>query len=108
MHPDLAKFLNILSIPINGIFVFINFSEYYKIVILENIETYTFGSESNMPYYYKTSELYSNVMLTYSIIFLMLFLLGLWNIKQKIIHGHLILTLTFALILVQLFHSLYT
>ncbi|MEL6810156.1 MAG: hypothetical protein AAFP76_02350 [Bacteroidota bacterium] len=106
MNKELAKFLNIVSIPVNAIFTFINFSEFYIVAIKKDIAEYPFGGSGPTPYYYKTPELYSLVIGSYATIFLLLFLLGVWNLKSRKIHGHLMLMLSLGLIFVQIFHGL--
>jgi len=106
MNKDLAKFLNIISIPVNGIFVFINLSEYYIVAIKKDIALYPFGESGPAHYYYRTADLYALVALSYGILFLLMFLLGIWNLKTNKVHGLLMLMLSIGLIIVQLFHGL--
>lgn len=106
MHPALSNFLNILIIPINGIFSLMGFSEFYKVSIKKDISQYPFGTEGPVPYYYKTPELYSSLAFIYGLIFLCMVLLGIWNWIRKKIHGLLMMAITLVLITLLLLHSL--
>ncbi|WP_461303483.1 hypothetical protein [Aureisphaera sp.] len=74
--------------------------------IKQKKSSYPFGGEGPAPYYYKSPELYSSIMLTYGILFVLLMLLGIWNIRKKKINGLLMLTLACTLIIIQLIHGL--
>jgi len=105
MNKDLAKFLNVLSIPINGLFSILSFSKYYNVAIKKDVANYLFGLDGPTPYYYRSAELYAAVNLSYAIVFLFVLLLGIWNLKTNKVHGHLILMFTLGLILIQIFHG---
>ena len=94
-----------VGIILNGIFALIGFFEFYKVGIKKELESYPFGGEGPVPYYYKTAELYSKVNLIYGIAFLILFVIGIWNWKSNKINGMLIFGLTCLLILIQLIQA---
>ena len=93
------------GILLSGIFSLIGLTEFYKVGIKNETESYPFGGESPVPYYYKTAELYSNVNLTYGIVFGILLIIGIWNWRKNKINGILILGLTCILILIQFFQG---
>jgi len=102
-----TRIFNIIGIFLSGILSTIGLSEYYKIGIKNETEFYPFGGEGPVPYYYKTTELYSNVNLTWGIIFLCVLVLGIWNWKTKKISEIKIIGLTFGIILLQIVHNMF-
>ena len=81
--------------------------EFYRVGIKKVTESYPFGGEGPVPYYYKTAELYSNVQLTWGIIFTSAFLLGIWNWKTKKVGRIKIIALFFGLLLLQIGDSIF-
>ena len=69
-----------ITVLISGLGTFISFWEYFNVGMLKRTDGYPFGGEGPVPYYYKTPEMYSSVMLIEGIIFLLLFLLIVWAI----------------------------
>lgn len=64
----------ITSIPtvlVSGFFGIVNLGEWLKVGILKQTDGYPFGSEGPAPYFYQTSNLYSTVVLTWGILFLL-------------------------------------
>ncbi|WP_179318011.1 hypothetical protein [Winogradskyella undariae] len=96
------KIINGIGILLSGIFSLIGLIEFYKVGIKNQTESYPFGGEGPVPYYYKTAELYSNVNLTYGILFGILLGIGIWNWRKNKINGIIILGLTCILILIQI------
>ena len=96
------KIINGIGILLSGIFSLIGLIEFYKVGIKNQTESYPFGGEGPVPYYYKTAELYSNVNLTYGILFGILLGIGIWNWRKNKINGIIILGLTCILILIQM------
>lgn len=105
MNTELKVVLNFISIPLNGIFMYINFSEFYDIYLLKNYSKYEFGLDKTLPYFYKTPELYSIVQLTYGSIFFILLCIGLFNWYGKKMNGYLLFRITFGVVILQLFHA---
>ena len=99
------KIISGIGILLSGFFSLIGFSEYYKVGIKNETESYPFGGEGPVPYYYKTAELYSNVNLTYGIVFGVLLAIGIWNWRKNKINGIIILGLTCILILIQIYEG---
>ena len=73
----IKKFLSLITILLSGLIAFINLREFYIIKMLDERENYPFGGEGPVPYYYKSSELYSKVVLVWGIIFLTILILGI-------------------------------
>ncbi|SFS81967.1 hypothetical protein [Lutibacter maritimus] len=106
-NPRLIKIFSGIGILLSGIFSFIGFSEFYNVRIKKEIEFYPFGGEGPVPYFYKTAELYSNVNLTWGIIFLCVFSLGIWNWKKKKINEIKMIGLIFGLFILQIVHNMF-
>ena len=100
----IAKILNYLLIPISAFFAVMDLSEYYIVGVLKDVEGYPFGGEGPVPYFYKTAELYAMVTLSYGVLFILLTILGIFNIRKKLINGHLLFVIVFFLIIVRLLH----
>ena len=96
------KILSGIGILMSGFFSIIGLSEFYKIGIKKETESYPFGGEGPVPYYYKTAQLYSNVNLTYGIAFGLLLGIAIWNWKKNKKNGFLIFGITCLLILIQI------
>ncbi|GAA4327278.1 hypothetical protein GCM10023115_24840 [Pontixanthobacter gangjinensis] len=59
-------------------------TEFYTVSVKNETSNYPFGGEGPVPYYYKSQELYSEVVLNWGLIYLILFLTTSWAImKQK-------------------------
>lgn len=99
------KIINGIGILLCGIFSAIGMSEFYKVRIKNETELYPFGGEGPVPYYYKTAELYSNVNLTWGIIFGILFIIGIWNWKTKKLSKNKLIAIIFGAILIQIFQN---
>ena len=74
--------LNSIAIIICGLFALMNLSEWYRVKIQERTAQYPFASEGPLPYYYKSSELYSTVTLIWGVIFLCLMAFTSWAVKK--------------------------
>ena len=96
-----------IGVFLSGLFSLQGFYEFYNVRVLEETDSYPFGGEGPVPYYYKTAELYSNVNLTYGLIFGVLFALGIWNWKENKKNGLIIFGLTLSLVLIQIFHNVF-
>jgi hypothetical protein len=95
--------LFLLLVSLSAIFMFINLSEFVTVEILQQTSGYPFGGEGNIPWYYKTPELYAIHTFIFGMLFLVTLVYGCWafiNIKKKPLL--LALTFTLTLILVQL------
>ncbi|WP_460538538.1 hypothetical protein [Echinicola sediminis] len=91
-----------LLMTLNGILIYINFSEWHIVKIQGRAAEYPFGGEGPTPYYYKTAELYSHVKLIWGFIFLIVFLFSIWAVlkrKRKLTMVLFGLTLYFILVL---------
>jgi hypothetical protein len=96
------KILSGFGILLSGFFSVLGLSEFYIVRIKNETESYPFGGEGPVPYYYRTAELYSNVNLTYGIAFGILLGIGIWNWRKNKINGIIIFVLTCILILIQI------
>ncbi len=95
-----------IGILLSVFFSFLGLSEFYIIRVMKQTESYPFGGEGPVPYYYRTAELYSFVNLTYGVAFAALTGIAIWNWKRNKISGFVTFGLTLILILIQLFHGL--
>ena len=59
---------------------FMNLIEWYNIDILDKTGEYPFGAEGPTPYYYKTADMYSTVMLVWGLLFFATLTFGSWTI----------------------------
>ena len=89
----------------SGFQTFIHLNEFYTVSIKKDTEFYPFGGEGPVPYYYRSAELYSNVNLTYGIIFFILLGLGIWNLMTNNLNGKIIFGLTLLLIVINFIHE---
>lgn len=103
----LRKIIYGIGVLLSGILSVSGLSEFYKVGIKNDTKLYPFGGEGPVPYYYQTAELYSNVTLTWGIIFLCVFILGIWNWKSKKISEVKIIGLTFGLMLLEVAHNMF-
>ena len=62
--------ISLASISTSCLLALINLFEWYNVKIIGNISDYPFGTEGPTPYYYESAELYSNVCLTWGVLFL--------------------------------------
>lgn len=74
--------LNSITIILSGLLALMNFSEWYRVKIQERTAQYPFASEGPIPYYYKSSELYSTVTMFWGVIFLSLLAFTSWAVKK--------------------------
>ncbi|GAA4327850.1 hypothetical protein [Christiangramia aestuarii] len=89
--------LSIVTILLSGLIAFINLREFYIVKILSETAKYPFGGEGPVPYYYKSSELYSKVVLIWGIIFITILILGIIStirVQNKIIRKLFIINLS--------------
>ncbi len=75
--------LSSITILISGFFGYLYLSEWHKVQILKLTNNYSFGADHN-PFFFKTAQMYSNVMLIFGVFFCSLILLTFWStIKKK-------------------------
>ena len=74
--------LNIFTIFISALFAFLYLSEWYHVKILKITRYYGFG-ESYNPFFYKTANIYSNVMLFFGLVYISLITFSLWSMYKK-------------------------
>ena len=95
-----------LTILLGGLLTFFNFSEWFSVSVLHMTGSYPFGGEGPTPYYYRTADLYSTVMLVWGILFLMPLSYGIWTIiKGQRARTILTLGLTLLLLVVMYIHG---
>lgn len=98
--------LSTLIVIINGIFIILNFTEFYFVRILNKVDGYPFGTEGTLPYFYKTAELYSMVCLIWGIVFFLPILITIRiSINNNRRNLFWILCISVFLILGQFWHS---
>lgn len=97
----------IVGLLFNVFFLIVNWTEYYTVGILKNINDYPFGGEGPVPYYYKTSEMYAQVNLIWGIIFTINIILLITSlIKRERSFKISMLSLTWILIITKIIHGL--
>ncbi|MCM4158237.1 hypothetical protein DHD80_19810 [Gramella sp. AN32] len=83
-------------------------TEYYTVAIQKETSSYPFGGEGPVPYYYRSEELYSEVVLIWGLIFLILFLITSWAIiKQKRRTIKIVFFLTVFLVILDIVQGYY-
>ncbi len=97
--------LNSITILLCGVLTLIHLFEFYTVAIRKETEFYPFGGEGPVPYYYRTAELYSIVNLAYGLIFGFLFLLAIWNLRNKKLKAKTLFGLTMVAGFILLIHS---
>jgi hypothetical protein len=91
----------------NVFYIAINWIEYYTVGILKDINDYPFGGEGPVPYYYKSSELYAQINLTWGLIFSLNFILLVVSlIKGVSSFRTIMLIVTWILIVTKIMHGL--
>jgi hypothetical protein len=97
----------IILILLSALMIFMNFQEWIKIDLLKQFDNYPFGGEGPVPYYYKSAELYSRIMLVWGLLFLSNLTFGIISIiKKKKLKTYLTLGILFLLIIAQFLHGL--
>jgi hypothetical protein len=74
--------LSSIAIILSGLLALMNFSEWYRVKIQKQTAQYPFDSEGPIPYYYKSSELYSTVTLIWGVIFMSLLAFTFWAVNK--------------------------
>lgn len=64
----------LLTTILSGLFVYLNFSEFIIVGILNKTGSYPFGGEGDTAWYYKSKELYAAVSFISGLLFLVPFL----------------------------------
>ena len=72
----------IVTVLLTGFISFVNYSEWYQIAILKEVQDYHFGSEGPSPYYYQTPALYATVMFTWGTVFLLISDYLIWTVVK--------------------------
>jgi hypothetical protein len=103
---ELVWLLGAVSIVISILFSFLNLNEFFVVGILGQIDNYPFGGEGPTPYYYRTAELYSQVCLTYGIVFLASITASIWAlIKGKRRTNLCLFIFTLVMVVLQFIHG---
>ncbi len=83
-------------------------TEFYTVSVKNETSNYPFGGEGPVPYYYKSQELYSEVVLIWGLIYLILFLTTSWGIiKQKNRTIKIVFILTVFLVILDIIQGYY-
>lgn len=91
--------LFLLTFVMAGISAYLDLSEFISISILKHINGYPFGGEGSTPWYYKSSRLYSSVMLFFAVCFIITLILSIVAfLKHK--KSHLLMTFIAAILLI--------
>jgi hypothetical protein len=73
----------VLAVLLSGAMMIMNLWEFYKTGILKQTSEYPFGGEGPVPYYYKTAEMYSGVMLVWGIVFFLTMAFAILTILKR-------------------------
>jgi hypothetical protein len=72
----------IVTVSLTTFIAFVNYNEWYHIVILKEADAYHFGSEGPSPYYYQTPALYATVIFTWGTLFLFNLIYVIWSMLK--------------------------
>ena len=92
--------LNLAVMIMSGIFSYIHLSEWYKVGIQNKIEGYNFSTTANGPYFYKSPRIYSVMLLTFGILFLIPIITAIFALIKKNKFLSLVTFITTVLLLI--------
>jgi len=94
----LYRILGTILFLVNLFFAYQTINEFVKVAIRKDILFYPFGCDCDVPYYFDSAQLYSNIMLFQGIVFSILALLSLISIfKPKFKFSAIIIIATIIL-----------
>lgn len=87
------RFFAIINILLAGLIASINLNEWIKVGVLNQTSDYPFGSKNTVPWYYSSSEYYSNYTMIIGFCFLLFFIIALWVYDKKSVRINIVLLL---------------
>lgn len=107
MQKSIKSWILFLStVLLSGAFGWANLYEFISVGLLKQTAAYPFGSEGAVPWYYKTAQMYANTCLGFGLLFLGLFIFGVFTfIRNKMQMLEISFVLTILLIFVQILNG---